>query len=97
VSGGSYGYLLWKDPSDWVSGPPPEAQQMADRLAALGYHDAAVAMNGLIIEARVCRARLEAYIYRLSEVMKAVEWLDSGDYGPGDLADAVAKFRDAQP
>lgn len=93
MSGGSYDYLCHKFAEDWLAGPPYQAQQMADRLAVLGYHDAAVAMNDLIAQVRIARARIEPLVDRLQPVMKAVEWMDSGDWTADAVASAVEEFR----
>lgn len=93
MSGGSYEYLYGKFAEDWLSGVPVAAQQMADRLAALGYHDAAVETNALIAQARAAHARMEASLTRLTDVWKAVEWFDSSDWGLDSVEAAIAKYR----
>lgn len=93
MSGGSYDYLYRRDVSEWLAGPPADAQRMADRLAELGYHDAAVAMNDLIVQSRIAKARMEPLLVRLAPVMKSVEWLDSGDWGQDSIDKAMEEFR----
>ena len=96
MSGGSYEYLFIKDATDLLRGNE-HLQPMADRLAALGYMDAAKETNDLIVELRIVEARLEARVDRLRDVWKAVEWLDSMDSGPEAVAEAVAQYRGERP
>ena len=93
MSGGSYDYLCHKFAEDWLSGVPESAQRMADRLAELGYHDAAVETNTIIAVARAAAARMQAHLDRMEPVWKAVEWMDSGDWGPDKVAEAIASYR----
>lgn len=96
MSGGSYDYLCYKETDDWLAGVPERAQQMGDRLAELGYPDAALETATAILAARAARVRMEAILRRMQPVWKAVEWMDSGDWGPDDLAAAVAEYRGEQ-
>jgi hypothetical protein len=91
MSGGSYDYLYSKEADDLLH-RTDTIQEMADRLAELGYHGAAVESNELLADVRRFRARIEARMKRLSPVWRAVEWLDSGDSGPEQVKSAVAAF-----
>lgn len=37
------------------------------------------------------RVRFKAHLLLVAEAMRAVEWVDSGDYGDGDDEDDIAK------
>lgn len=79
MSGGSYDYLCHKDPEELLV-MDRQLQEMADRLAGLGYaQDAALETQELILNLRQFRNRIEASSRRLCNVWRAVEWCDSGD------------------
>lgn len=99
MSGGSYDYLchtwelrdLFKRDEN-SSGSTLE--QMADRLAGLGYaQDAARETQELLVQLRQWTVRAEVRMDRLRDVWKAVEWWDSCDSGEEQLKAALAKYR----
>lgn len=93
MSGGSYDYLCYKDSSN-IFGEEQTIQRMADRLAKLGFaDDAALETQGLILEIRAARIRIDARIERLKNLWQVIEWVDSCDYGPDDIPPALAKYR----
>lgn len=87
MSGGSYNYLYCKDSSQLLSGEADEElQNMADRLAGLGYaNDAAKETQSLLLLLRQSRNRIESQIERLKDVWHIVEWVDSGDSSEPDI------------
>lgn len=94
MSGGSYNYLCFKDASELLSGShSDELRQMVDRLAGLGYEDAAKSTEELIAVLSQCRARIQARVENLSSVFKAVEWMDSGDSVLDNLESVIEKWR----
>lgn len=98
MSGGSYNYLFSKSPSLILETCQSELQEMADRLAGLGYaKDAAYETQALLLQLRQFENRIQASIDRLSTVWKAVEWTDSGDSGEESIKEALTKYRQEQP
>lgn len=93
MSGGSYNYLFCKD-SDQLVNEESTIQEMADRLASLGYaEDAARETTELLLMIRQARVRIDTRARRLSQVWQSVEWWDSGDGGEDGLAKALAQYR----
>jgi hypothetical protein len=96
MSGGSYEYLCWKQPRELLA-KQDAVQQMADRLAGLGYaRDAAKETQAFLLTLRQFENRIEAMQDRLSDVWHAVEWWDSGDSGEDGVRAALAKYRGEQ-
>jgi hypothetical protein len=98
VSGGSYNYLC--DVWDGLGGlldKETELEQMADRLAGLGYaEDAARETQELLVQLRQWKIRAQARMDRLAPVWRAVEWRDSGDWGEAAVHEELAKYRGEQ-
>lgn len=93
MSGGSYDYLFVKD-ADNLAEHENVLEQMADRLAGLGYaEDAARETHETLLLLRQARVRLQARIDRLSGIWRAVEWWDSGDSGPSYLDEVLSQYR----
>jgi hypothetical protein len=93
VSGGSYEYIAWKE-VEALFERESVIQQMADRLAGLGYaEDAARETTELLLMIRQARVRIETRQRRLEDVWKAVEWWDSADSGEEDVKEALAVYR----
>lgn len=93
MSGGSYEYLCFKDSRD-ILDAEEQLQQMADRLAKLGYaSDAAKETEDTLLLIRQFRNRLDARIERLSGVWKGIEWWDSGDRGEEEFKRDLAEYR----
>ena len=94
MSGGSWDYLCYADiHAQNLWDKAGEVRQMADRLVALGYEAEAREMHNLAIRFNQARVELEARWESLQPVMKAVEWLDSGDYGPDNLRSDIEDRR----
>lgn len=93
MSGGSYDYLCWKEAGEILE-CEATIQQMADRLARLGYaNDAAKETQLLLLEIRQAKNRLNVSIERLQNVWQAIEWWDSGDSSEKELQKALAFYR----
>lgn len=97
MSGGSYNYLCYKDIEDlfpWGG----NLEQMADRLAGLGYaEDAAKETVALILRMRQFQVWGDSMIDRLGPVWKAVEWWDSCDSSEDRVKEALAEYRGEKP
>ena len=93
MSGGSYDYLYSKDVEDLLHSQET-VQNMADRLAGLGYaSDAAKETEMILLTLRQFENRISAMKERLSEVWHSVEWWDSCDSGEDSVKNALEKYR----
>ena len=93
MSGGSYDYLYSKDVEDLLH-TQETIQNMADRLAGLGYaSDAAKETQELLLTLRQFENRISAMKERLSDVWHSVEWWDSCDSGEDGVKNALEKYR----
>lgn len=84
MSGGSLGYLYRKDFE-------PDADvfaYVAKELRELGHEAAAQESDAIA----ACIAEAVARRDRLADVLRAVEWCESGDLGPEEVADHVAAW-----
>jgi hypothetical protein len=98
VSGGSYEYLYAQDWRDGTHNCEPSLQQMAERLAGLGYADDAAAETlDTLLYLRQVRVFTETRWERMRAVWKAVEWWDSGDSGEDGLKEALEAYRAGTP
>lgn len=94
MSGGSYNYLCHAFDLDDLLEKRGSLQEMADRLAGLGYaEDAAKETEELLVLLNQWRVHAEVRRNRLAEVWKAVEWWDSSDCGEDGVREALAKYR----
>lgn len=94
MSGGSYDYLCYKEADDIINSTN-ELQQMADRLAGLGYaDDAAKETQQLLLTIRQYKNRINSSIQRLQGVWHAIEWWDSCDSGEDGVKDALKNYRE---
>lgn len=93
MSGGSYDYLSSKDVEDLLHSQET-IQNMADRLAGLGYaSDAAKETEMILLTLRQFENRIAAMKERLSGVWHSVEWWDSNDSGEESVKNALEKYR----
>lgn len=82
MSGGSFNYVSVTD----VDGPSSDHEEIVDALAEYPGSAAVVA------EARAVLAKWREVVdawANLTPVMKAVEWTQSGDWGPDSVAEAI--------
>ncbi|BFP50054.1 hypothetical protein KCMC57_64220 (plasmid) [Kitasatospora sp. CMC57] len=94
MSGGSYDYLCRVMDLGELLAKEHRLEEMADRLAGLGYaEDAAHETQELIVQLRQFKVRADVRVKRLSDLWHAVEWWDSGDTAEKDVRDALAKYR----
>lgn len=93
MSGGSYNYLHrknWGNHIDWEH----DLDKMVERLTELGYEDAAEEAYEELLEIRRSKVRINSIHKRLSNVYKAVEWVDSGDSGKDRIEEAIREYRE---
>ena len=88
MSGGSYNYLCFKETTDIVS---EELEAMATRLKEMGY----IEISKDTEEIASFFLTLNEKIERLRDVWHAVEWMDSGDWGPEQAIKELDKYRSA--
>lgn len=94
MSGGSYNYLY--SHVKGLESQREDIEAMRDRLQALE----AQGVPGAAFAARQTRMVLnhlklaEEHAQRLSEVWRAVEWVDSGGWGEDDLREALAEHKE---
>ena len=93
MSGGSYNYLCFRDADELVE-REKDLQEMADRLAELGYaDDAAKETQDILLTVRQFKNRIQTSIDRISDVWKAVEWTDSCDSTENSIKKALDEYR----
>lgn len=93
MSGGSYSYLYCKS-FDQLVDDDCELEEMANRLAGLGYaEDAARETKDMLLLIRRTKKEFEDKMLRLADVWQAIEWWDSGDWGEDQAKEALAKYR----
>ncbi len=93
MSGGSYDYLYSKEADDLFSSPY-RLEEMAERLAGLGWAaDAAADAHDLVAIIRTQKVRIDAAMARLRDVFHAVEWWDSCDWSEDQVRAELSKYR----
>lgn len=95
MSGGSFDYLYCKFRD--MQSHTDNLGKMADRLAVLGYKDAAREAHRLLADVRKYEARMDAYEDELAGIFQAVEWYDSCDWDPEQVEEAIQKWRGNKP
>lgn len=80
MSGGSYDYLCYKLEDPYPQIDPENVERMAASLRELGCTDAAEELEAI---------RATRPPQALIELLHAVEWRDSGDWGEGQLLTAI--------
>ncbi|WTW93645.1 hypothetical protein OG216_09765 [Streptomycetaceae bacterium NBC_01309] len=96
MSGGSYNYLCDAHELADLLRREHDLKEMADRLAGMGgAEDAARETEELLVQLRQWKVRAEVRVRRLSDVWQAVEWEDSGDGHPGQIGEALSRYRGA--
>jgi hypothetical protein len=84
MSGGSYDYAFWK------------VDDFADALQIrLDQGDDPLSITQTSAEALALRQRFVEHLRLVRDAMRAIEWVDSCDYSPGDELEALrAVFQD---
>ena len=94
MSGGSYKYMCFKSDDELFSYEYiQELEKMVDRLTESGYEDVAREAEELLLTIKQSKVRCNTMHDRLSDVFKAVEWLDSGDYGMQTFEESIKEYR----
>lgn len=106
MSGGSYDYLCYKGELAHLNDYISELERMIDRLNSqpLSYSSEEIAaeeeyrklaaslLAEHLIKAKAMRTMFTIRHGKLTTLMKAVEWLDSGDWGPEDVIHELQKL-----
>jgi hypothetical protein len=92
MSGGSWEYMYGWDTSRFLDNQQSVAA-MAKRLTQLGHADAGQAMEEFALLLLHARLQIETRQDTLKDVMHAVEWHDSSDYGKEQVSEVVRKWR----
>lgn len=91
MSGGSYDYLYSKDAQDIIY-RIPDLIRMRDRLIQLDMKTGAEKVQKLILTVEKYTIEADARMDEMYELMRAVEWMDSGDSGLDSVQKAYEKF-----
>lgn len=94
LSGGSFGYLCYKDVSELMKPSGiSELESMVQHLQAYGYEDIARDTQRLIEYIQSASIRIEVLSENLNGVFRAVEWHGSGDIGRKEMIAELEKYR----
>lgn len=97
MSGGSFNYLFNKEPQELMEDyNTAQLQEMGDILSSLGYDDIARDMQRLIEYIKTSYNRIAVLSDMLSDVMYAIEWKRSGDYGRDNLIKHLEAYRNSK-
>lgn len=97
MSGGSYNYLCYKDPEELLSGNNiGYLEDMCELLLKLDYNDVARDMQRLIEYCKTAYNRIDVLMEQLKDVMHAIEWYESGDYGLDNLKKHLEDYRNGK-
>lgn len=95
MSGGSFNYLSIKD-SDELVEYVDELKRMKKALNDIGAHDAAGDVTIILTHCELIKrseASMGNVMKRVSDVLQAVEWNQSGDWGKEKIDEALALYR----
>lgn len=94
MSGGSFGYLCYKDvPELMEPSSISNLEIMVQHLQLYGYEDIARDTQRLIEYIRSASIRIEVLSENLNDVFHAVEWHESGDFGRETMIAELEKYR----
>lgn len=91
MSGGSWEYMYGWETERFLA-RRADVQAMAERLATAGYSEAARAMEEFYVTLNDAAVMIEAQKQKLRDLMHAVEWRDSNDYGEEQLKEVADRF-----
>lgn len=94
MSGGSFGYLCYKDvPELMEPSSISNLEIMVQHLQLYGYEDIARDTQRLIEYIQSANIRIEVLSENFNDVFHAVEWHDSGDIGRETMIAELEKYR----
>lgn len=94
MSGGSYGYLCYKETAELFGCSCLEnMEEMETALLRMGYKDIAQDVRRLIEYIHSAENRIGVLHEQLADVFHAIEWYDSGDYGKDQMLKALESYR----
>ena len=94
MSGGSYNYLYCKETGEFFNLDSINSlSDMADMLLKEGYEDVSRDVARLIEYIKSAWIRVDVLREQLSDVMRSVEWFDSGDFGRDTLREHIEMYR----
>lgn len=97
MSGGSYNYLCYKEPEELICGHNiVYLEEMCKLLLELKYDDIARDMQRLIEYCKTAYNRIAVLSHQLNDVMHAIEWYESSDYGTDTLIEHLEKYRNGK-
>lgn len=94
MSGGSYDYLYCKE-TYRLFDPMYTSyiEDMADRCLELGCEDVARDLQRLYQYIKSAQIRVDVLREQLKDVMRSVEWYDSGDFGKDNFMEHIERYR----
>lgn len=96
MNGGSYDYLYTADIHELLT-RMSDVMRMTNRLFKFGYaEDAAKESENLMLILSVARQSIDVHFSNLRDVWKAVEWVDSNDWGEDQLKEVLRKYRETR-
>lgn len=94
MSGGRYNYLCYKEPEELLCGNNIDyLEDMCGLLLKLGYDDIARDMQRLVEYCKTAYNRMDVLSHQLNDVMHAIEWYESSDYGLDNLKEHLENYR----
>lgn len=97
MSGGSLNYLYLKDAAELMNAVADLEAVEAELLSTFGAKDVAKDVRRLIEYINSANNRISVLAEQLSEVMHAIEWYDSGDYGRDSVNRCLNDYRGEVP
>ncbi|WP_280420887.1 hypothetical protein [Nocardia carnea] len=93
MSGGAYNYLHRQEPDDLLGlGRVDDLTAIRDRLIELGARDIATEVDEILGAISTFRERAGRQMTTLGDVLQAVEYLDSNDWGEGQVQEVIGRF-----
>ena len=94
MSGGSFGYLCYKDvPELMNSSNIANLESMVQHLQEYGYEDIARDTQRLIEYIQSASIRIEVLSENLNDVFHAVDWHESGDISRDTMIERLENYR----
>ena len=92
MRGGCYDHIYLKELRDLIDSEMT-LHTIAIRLEEVNAPDAASDIKKFIRDAKIFYANSEVFLKRISALLRAVEYIDSGDILPGELEKAIEQYR----